>query len=360
MSLSTEKNHVVLIDTAKGIGIILIVFGHSWIVAQSPGELFRIIYSVHIPLFLLLSGVFHNPNIPILTILKSKADSLLKPYFVTLLLFAICFLIITSNGNAFLITIFKIVYGSPEVQAWIPLWYLPHLFLITIFSTLILKLKFFNESTLVIRILLLALLIFIGTYTIRTFWLISFTWNLQKVRHIGLPFSADILLVTSSYFLTGYFLREHVKEFKKSYLLMFACLSIFVAIFLLTNLTTDLHRRRYGDPILSTLWAFSGIYLILCASSVIANYPIPAKVFSYLGKNSLFILLFHMLFQNIAFRVANELSERKFYNSIFAFIVALSLSMLLGEIIRRIEFLRILYLPFKKPRQPDTLGAYPL
>jgi fucose 4-O-acetylase-like acetyltransferase len=45
------------IDVAKGIGIILVVLGHNWIIRTEKGELFRIIFSFHMPLFFFLSGV---------------------------------------------------------------------------------------------------------------------------------------------------------------------------------------------------------------------------------------------------------------------------------------------------------------
>lgn len=46
------------IDISKGIAIILMVIGHS----SYPTELYKIIYSFHMPLFYLLSGYFMNKN----------------------------------------------------------------------------------------------------------------------------------------------------------------------------------------------------------------------------------------------------------------------------------------------------------
>jgi fucose 4-O-acetylase-like acetyltransferase len=37
------------IDIARGIGIILVVLGHNWLVLEDKGELFRVIYSFHLP-----------------------------------------------------------------------------------------------------------------------------------------------------------------------------------------------------------------------------------------------------------------------------------------------------------------------
>ncbi len=72
------------IDITKGIGIILIVFGHNWIVLHEKGELFRMIFSFHVPLFFFLSGIFLKASTQFRGFLLSRADSLLKPYFVVL------------------------------------------------------------------------------------------------------------------------------------------------------------------------------------------------------------------------------------------------------------------------------------
>lgn len=46
------------LDVLKGLGILLVVIGHSEYVLRGKGELFNLIYSVHMPLFFLISGVF--------------------------------------------------------------------------------------------------------------------------------------------------------------------------------------------------------------------------------------------------------------------------------------------------------------
>jgi fucose 4-O-acetylase-like acetyltransferase len=58
------KNHMKIkyrnktIDIAKAIGILAIVAGHN--PAFSQGELYNILFSFHLPLFLFLSGAFLN------------------------------------------------------------------------------------------------------------------------------------------------------------------------------------------------------------------------------------------------------------------------------------------------------------
>lgn len=56
------------IDIAKGIGIILVVLGHL----DTNGQISReVIYSFHMPLFFLLSGIFANTKMDFKLYLKN-------------------------------------------------------------------------------------------------------------------------------------------------------------------------------------------------------------------------------------------------------------------------------------------------
>jgi polysaccharide biosynthesis protein PslL len=78
-------NRNLTVDVAKGIGIILVVLGHNWIVLHEKNDLFRVIFSFHVPLFFFISGLFLKDREGIKDFLISKSDSLLKPYFVVLI-----------------------------------------------------------------------------------------------------------------------------------------------------------------------------------------------------------------------------------------------------------------------------------
>ena len=86
---STARLHA--IDTAKGVGIILVVFGHAWRGAFGAGilrdaELFRVIdsmiYAWHMPLFFFLSGLLFLDvleRVPTRLLVISRARQLLWP-----------------------------------------------------------------------------------------------------------------------------------------------------------------------------------------------------------------------------------------------------------------------------------------
>ena len=83
-----QHDHVAWIDTAKLVGIYLVILGHLPL-ADANGEqsfLIRLIYSFHMPLFFFLSGLVEQPRPPKETLALS-AKNLLVPYT--------CFYIVT-------------------------------------------------------------------------------------------------------------------------------------------------------------------------------------------------------------------------------------------------------------------------
>lgn len=73
-----EKNRIGAIDTAKGIGIILVVFAHI----NYSHDLLTVIYSFHMPLFFIISGIlFKKEKYPdFASFAKRRFATLFVPY----------------------------------------------------------------------------------------------------------------------------------------------------------------------------------------------------------------------------------------------------------------------------------------
>lgn len=91
-ALSAERpaaTRIAWIDSARGIGIILVVFGHALRGLLSAGsvpeegwrEVDYILYSFHMPLFMFLAGMNVPRSLPKPMFLQKKARSILWPYF---------------------------------------------------------------------------------------------------------------------------------------------------------------------------------------------------------------------------------------------------------------------------------------
>ena len=288
--MNTRLQHI---DIAKGIGILLIVFGHNDIVAKEEGELFNIIFSFHVPVFLFLSGVFFKVNSQLRETVLSKIDSLIKPYFTTLIIWSFCqkqYSIIDYFGG--------ILYSSGWAipLPWIPLWFLTHLWVVMIFSGLFIKITNLNSGRIIYKVFLLLCLLLIGILIGDTFWQIPITINGHTLQLSGkpfllngLPFSIDVLFLSSFFFLVGFSLKKEVLNFQFQVKYFGLILVVFCYCHYQFNYTINLFERRYDHPIISTLEALCGIYIVLCVSIFMSKYKGITQVFAYIGSGSLFI-----------------------------------------------------------------------
>lgn len=134
-----EKNRIAWVDTAKGIGITLVVYGHVARGLQNSGilsdsTLFQFldasIYSFHMPLFFFLSGIFfsgsyqkYGPGL-----ITSKIATIVYPYIVWSLLQLGIKIALGGYTNS------PVGYKTLLTIFWLPVeqfWFLYSLFLIT-------------------------------------------------------------------------------------------------------------------------------------------------------------------------------------------------------------------------------------
>ena len=131
------KKNIDWVNNAKGIGIILVVFGHVWRGIQAKGLLNNttflfiddIIYSFHMPLFFLISGFFIEKSLSKYSrkeLLKNKLKTLMYPYFVWSIIQILVNIILSkyTNNTTDLWAVLKIIYLPIA-----PFWYLYALFL---------------------------------------------------------------------------------------------------------------------------------------------------------------------------------------------------------------------------------------
>ena len=127
------------IDQTRGLGIILVVFGHLWrglyeadLLPQ--GRLFevvdRLIYSFHMPLFFVLAGLFFERSLlrmPVASFVRSRAVRLLYPFLLWTYIFAAFKVCAGSLANDALE--WNDLFFSPLPPKW-HFWFLWSLFLI--------------------------------------------------------------------------------------------------------------------------------------------------------------------------------------------------------------------------------------
>lgn len=246
------KKYYEEMNIARGIGIFLVVLGHSFPDAQMGIEnnlyayIFRFIYSFHMPLFFFISGFV---SIKLLSLksfkdkingIKSKFIRLMVPYFaisVPSLVLKYLFADLSYVKFDFNNSILNIFLGENPNGG---LWFLYTLFTIALITILLNKV---DIKYLLAIFLILAVL---------------------PIQYTGL-FKINRLCANGLYYLLGIYINKKYELFKskfieKKYILIMLTLLIFINIF---NISTRS---------IIVLMAISGIYLTLVLSIAISKY----------------------------------------------------------------------------------------
>ena len=283
------------LDIAKGIGILLVVLGHNDFEVISP-FIQRMIYSFHMPMFFFLSGYFINASIPFFDFFKKRFNALMKPFFFTI--FLIYFTSVSFEKMGFTTAITRIVkslYGSGHYLDWVQLWFLPHLFAVSLYAFLFITLVSKLRNRWITWGVLLATLA-IAIPFLHAFYPFPLSILGKDYELWGLPFSLDLVLVTGFFFILGNEVRQVTTEKTfDNWLLLAATGGVVVLLNILFPYEIDFNIRLYESFLVNTTEAILGILFILALSRQIDLHTTRlASFFRYLGNISLIILLFHV------------------------------------------------------------------
>lgn len=344
------SSRVRYIDIAKGISIFLVALGHSKVRAHYPSvidsmSLFRL------PLFFFLSGVFFSWVTQAKEFFVKKSEALLKPYFFVLL---IIWLINIAQGDGDIAWRLKgIFYGNGDTIKWQPMWFLPHLFAVYVFSYVLFRYLKFYELPALLKAVVLAAFMAIGSMYVRLFWYVDVRVLGESVQLPGLPFSLDLVLISAFYFISGHLLRARLVEFKPNRYFLILSLVTFFVILLNTGAFANLNKRIYHEPFFATLAALSGIYLMLSLAWFLSKRKGLSVVPLRLGQASLYILIFHDFIQT---GIYNYFSAGLTNESVLMLLAAgslvmgVSLPLLIKWVVVRSDILSLGFLPFKSNR----------
>lgn len=108
-----------------------------------------------------------------------------------------------------------------------------------------------------------------------------------------LPFTSDLIPLSASFNLAGYYPSNTVRNMKFNLLTFMSALTNFTALHGTFDQSMDLNQRLFDHPLIVAGEATLGIYLTLPASSPLQHIPNASSILSILGSNSLFLLIFH-------------------------------------------------------------------
>ena len=323
----------IAIDVIKGISILLVVYGHAPLLTEKN---IGILPSFRMPLFFFALGLFAKMDIPLKEVFKTKFTQLLKPYFITTFLVA---LLLPRNKSIFY-EIASVLYGSQNTLRWLQLWFLSHAFLL--FMTASLVHRFYTNffKTDINLILFLFLICILSAYDFE----ISYHIHLYGDYHfsdIGFPFSFDRLPASLLFFFCGYFTKEAAIDFKRNYFLCFSGVALIIfghhiypdlKSIVIFN-TTNIHAI-----IISLSSAIIGIYILWHIAHIIAEYmKTLTAILSYIGKRSLWILIFHLSPQYNLSAFLETKIDNIFLITLISYICAVGISLLIEFLYRIIS-----------------------
>jgi len=321
------------IDIARGIGILLVVLGHNDFGYISPFG-YKVIYSFHMPLFFFLSGYFLNASIPFFEFFKKRFNSLLKPYLFTI--FIIYFTSVSFGQMGFRTAIQRIVkslYGAGYYIDWVQLWFLPHLFAVSLYAFVFLAI-FGRWNNRYVRWVALVATVGISSLFLKDFYPFSLSVLGKQYELFGLPFSFDLVLLSGFFFLFGSEIRQITSEktFENIYLFVGTGI-VMILMNLFLSPIIDFNTRTYESYLINTVEAIVGIFFVLALSRQIELRTNKlAGLFKYFGQTSLFILLFHVPIQDYWGQKVNTVANNLTLSIWLGFFMGVAGSILIYEL----------------------------
>jgi len=268
------------IDIAKGIGIILVILGHLNISGQYSRN---IIYAFHMPFFFVLSGAFSHTNIGFKQYFVKIFKRLYIPFVVFLVIdtFIGLLIAILKGTNIFSVLLNGIysLIGFKFNTYNLPLWFLFVLFIIQMAY-------FWVNKSKILKIIVVVL----GCLIVMT------SKNIEYIKGclyiIAIPcFSFYILGDTLKKYIIS--ISEKVNEYTCKYLVISSLFLGILAFCSIKNGIVEMIKYSYGNWGLFFINALAGTYLLLVISAFLTRFKVISKSLSFLGRNSIVILVTH-------------------------------------------------------------------
>lgn len=256
------------VDNAKGIAIILVVMGHVFTTPLLHG----LIYSVHLPLFFFLSGLFVSKSFAagFKYFVYRRFKTIIVPYIafsmINILYFdalsyisGIDFLEAPLNKRV-IGTLFGLRIGWNGCFGY--LWFLP-----LIFSSQLLLYPVFKLKGIMTQIMVVCMYLFLG---------LVYAFLIRNYAFWSLPYNLDAALIASFFMYVGHLVNHfRVVELcltSSSKLRSFWLLIIFAVLWFLGICFSwdgfEMYNATYNTPLISFLTALFGIASICALSSI--------------------------------------------------------------------------------------------
>ncbi len=324
-----SENRLDYLDIARGTGIILVILGHISYLGSVP-RIF--IVSFHMPLFFVISGMLifikKEEDKPLKDVAVRKLKSIMLPYYLYSALGIVIYIgyyLLTGRDGGWSAVLAHIV-ETLTLYGFSVMWFLPAICFSELYFLLILKkipvsdnrfklpilknIRFRKSTVLRIAAVILPIFLFLflnyrledanAAYGLNPAFAV---FHLVAVALLRIPFCASFI---AAGFLVARLLPDiFVLKGTKSESLALPA-EIFIgldlmgvtAVFGYINGVTDLHFLIFNNIFCYYAAALSGSFGVLLLSKALerlASLP-PLRLLSYLGRNSLIIMVTHLNF----------------------------------------------------------------
>lgn len=358
------------VDMARGICILLVALGHNQVLMPHDAAFNHWLGTFRMPLLFLIAGTFFQPQVPLGQLVRLKADALLKPFLVMALLHAplrIAFWHVPPLEFGL-----GVLSGSGNYLPWLyALWFLPHLWLVFLLAWLLHHGQQGLKLEVPERLMVTASLLAIGFVILPWFWMKPLDPFGLNFTLLGLPFSADVLPISTAFFLLGYMVRRAFHQMRFRWATLVLALAVFSWTQALYHPEVGLFDRRYSHLFACTVAALSGTAVVLELAAWLTRFETPARFIAHCGVNSLFILMFHSPIQSTMMSLLDRsMGAGSLLAASVAYAICIASSLMLAKLIRRHWWLGLLFLPTsavqvqreaarRQPEPDDLLGHEP-
>lgn len=290
-----QKKYYGYLDIAKGLGMLAVIWGHidiqyvtSWFV-----------YSFHMPLFFLLSGMLFNKDkyTGFLDFIKKRGKRLLIPYLIYSVVTWVIWVVysyVTNENVDYFYPLLETLLARGSTYFLLhnpPLWFIPCLFAVEIMYYFLSKLRDVANILLCVLIVLVSILLehFYG----------------EDYLYL-LPCNFDAAMMAIPFYTVGNLIVKHVSHDKivnmalsHKMALVFSVLVLFVF-----QVATSFYYKpvsmgfsNYGNEAVFHLRAFTGSAMVILFSLWLDSIKVFEKVnkwLKYVGRKSMDFLCTHM------------------------------------------------------------------
>jgi fucose 4-O-acetylase-like acetyltransferase len=303
MSDSVTRSPV--IDVAKGLSIALVAFGHSEL-PHHLGAVNGALAVTRMPLFFVLAGATLATQTPFGEFAARKTVSLLRPY--ALVALALIFLAWFQAGQPVLWEAVRYLWATGLTVRWMPMWFLPHLWLVVVALRWALPhCKAWMSHGRWHAGLLVGLTWATGMAVVELARQLHFGQALVQtslpanMNNPGWPLSADLLLLSCSYVLAGYALRHPLRSFVPRWGGLLLAGLVWGWVVCSTDAAINFSERVFHRPLFAWVGSMAGIYLLMSLAWCLHLVPRVQWGLIRLARASLYILILHAFISGKSF-----------------------------------------------------------